>query len=103
MLYPIGVLNSLGTGLIWPTMGALLTNHVAPEEQGKVNGVSTALSSLMNVFEPLTAGLAYDHLAPAAPFWVGAGIFLLAALLLARVRVRAHDVYPAQPAWAAES
>ena len=90
MLYPMLILNSLGTGLIWPTLGALLANSVTYDEQGKVSGVSTALGSLMSIFGPLFAGATYDRIAPAAPFWVGAIIFLLAGLLLTRVKVKTH-------------
>jgi MFS transporter, DHA1 family, tetracycline resistance protein len=91
MLYPIGVINSLGTGLIWPTLGALLANSVSYEEQGKVSGVGTALGSLMSVFGPLWAGVAYDRIAPVAPFWIGALIFVMVGLLLTRVKVRTHE------------
>ena len=91
MLYPVAVLNSIGTGLVWPTLGVLLANSVSSEEQGKVNGVSTALGSLMSIFGPLWAGTAYDRLAPAAPFWIGAIIFVLAALVLTRVKVAALE------------
>jgi DHA1 family tetracycline resistance protein-like MFS transporter len=94
MLYPIGVINSLGTGLIWPTLGALLANSVSYDEQGKVSGVGTALGSLMSVFGPLWAGAAYDSITPVAPFWIGAVIFVLAGLLLARVKVKAHENGP---------
>jgi multidrug resistance protein len=90
MLYPMSVINSLGTGLIWPTLGAMLANSVSHDEQGKVNGVGTALGSLMSVFGPLWAGAAYDRIAPGAPFWIGAVIFILAGLLLTRVKVKAH-------------
>jgi MFS transporter, DHA1 family, tetracycline resistance protein len=88
MLYPMAVINSLGTGLIWPTLGALLANSVSPEEQGKVSGVSTALGSLMSIFGPLWVGASYDRITPSAPFWIGALIFMLAGLLLTRVRVK---------------
>ena len=90
MLYPMTVINSLGTGLIWPTLGALLANSVSHDEQGKVNGVGTALGSLMSVLGPLWAGTAYDRLTPNAPFWSGALIFMLAGLLLTRVKVSGH-------------
>jgi MFS transporter, DHA1 family, tetracycline resistance protein len=90
MLYPVGVINSLGTGLIWPTLGALLANSVSYEEQGKVSGVGTALGSLMSIFGPLWAGTAYDRITPSAPFWIGAILFVLAGLLLTRVKVRAY-------------
>jgi hypothetical protein len=33
MLYPVTVLNSLGTGLAWPTFGAMLSNNVSFEER----------------------------------------------------------------------
>jgi MFS family permease len=71
-------------------LGALLANSVSAEEQGKVSGVSTALGSLMSIFGPLSAGMAYDRIAPVAPFWIGALIFTLAGLLLTRVKVRTH-------------
>ena len=90
MLYPVGVINSLGTGLIWPTLGAMLANSVSSEEQGKVSGVGTALGSLMSIFGPLWAGAAYDYIAPAAPFWIGAALFVLAGWVLTRVQVRSH-------------
>jgi multidrug resistance protein len=90
MLYPVGVINSLGTGLIWPTLGALLANSVSHDEQGKVSGVGTALGSLMSVFGPLSAGAAYDRIAPVTPFWIGGLIFVLAGYLLTRVKVKAY-------------
>jgi MFS family permease len=91
MLYPVAVLNSIGTGLVWPTFGALLANSVSSDEQGRVSGVSTALGSLMSIFGPLFAGSTYDRIAPVAPFWVGAIIFVLAGLVLTRVNVKAHE------------
>jgi multidrug resistance protein len=91
MLFPVMALNSIGTGLVWPTLGALLANSVSSEEQGRLSGVSTALGSLMSVFGPLWAGTAYDRIGPVAPFWIGALIFVLAGLLLTRVKVRRHE------------
>jgi multidrug resistance protein len=91
MLFPVTVLNSIGTGLVWPTLGAMLANSVSSEEQGRVSGVSTALGSLMSIFGPLWAGTAYDHIAPLAPFWIGALIFVLAGLVLTRVKLSVHE------------
>ena len=90
LLFPVQVVNSLGTGLIWPTLGALVANSVSHEEQGKVSGVSTALGSLMSICGPLFAGMAYDHVAPGSPFWFGALVFLLAGVLLTRVKIKAY-------------
>ncbi len=84
--FPLSILSSGSAGLIYPTMGALVANSVPLEEQGKVNGVSTALGSLMSIFGPVWAGTSYDRMAPSAPFWMGAVLFVLAALMLGRVK-----------------
>jgi MFS transporter, DHA1 family, tetracycline resistance protein len=91
MMYPLYTITSGGSGTIRPALSALLANSVSMEEQGKLNGVSTALNSLMNIFGPLCAGLAYDHIAPTAPFMVGALVLVLTCLLLVRVKVSAPD------------
>jgi multidrug resistance protein len=92
MLFPVILISSAGSGLFYPTIGALLANAVQSEEQGRMSGVSTALGSLMNLFGPLLAGLLYDRVLPTAPFVSGMAFFLLAALLLARARSRASFV-----------
>jgi len=45
-------------------------------------GVATALGSLMSVLGPLWASSVYDHVMRGAPYWMGAAIFSLAALVL---------------------
>jgi multidrug resistance protein len=92
MMVPVMLLSSAGSGLFYPTIGALLANAVQPDEQGRMSGVSAALGSLMNLFGPLSAGLLYDRVLPAAPFFSGLVLSLLAALLLARARSRASFV-----------
>ena len=68
-----------------------------PHEQGRLAGVNTALQSLMTVAGPLAAGAIYDAVAPTAPFWLSAGVFLVAALLMSRVPVapRSRNAVPA--------
>ena len=96
LLFPVQMVNSLGTGLVWPTLGALVANSVSHEEQGKVSGVSTALGSLMSICGPLFAGTTYDRISPIAPFWTGAIVFLFAGVLLMRVKVytSSHTAVP---------
>ncbi len=96
LLFPLMVLVNLATGLFWPTSGALMANSVSPVEQGKVSGVSAALGSLMTVFGPLMAGTAYEALAPAAPFVIGAVLFAAAGLLLARIKIQKQSQVKAQ-------
>jgi multidrug resistance protein len=86
ILYPISAVTSAGAGPLRPTLSALLANQIGPDEQGKLNGVSAALSSLMTVFGPLSAGAAYDYVAPGVPFLGGAVLLVLASVLLARVQ-----------------
>jgi MFS family permease len=99
MLYPISAVTSGGAGPVRPTLSALLANRLAAEEQGKLNGVSTALGSLMTVFGPLWAGATYDYVAPSAPFWAGAVLLVLASMVLMRV----NSAAPANAAPAAEA
>ncbi|MCL5996341.1 MAG: MFS transporter [Chloroflexi bacterium] len=86
MLFPITLLlNGVG-GFFWATMGSLTVGKVDPREQGILAGVNTALQSLMSVIGPLAAGAVYDHVMPGAPFWMGAMVFVVAALLAAGTR-----------------
>jgi DHA1 family tetracycline resistance protein-like MFS transporter len=71
-------------------MGALISNSVPQEELGKVNGVNTALGSLMSIFGPLWAGVMYDNVSTSAPFWMGAVILIAGCALLLRLKIAAH-------------
>ncbi len=100
MIFPVNALATGASGLIWPTMGALLANSVPQDELGKVNGVNTALGSLMSVFGPLWAGAMYDTLSPNAPFWMGAVILIAGCVMLLRVKIATQADLPmrTQPA-----
>jgi MFS family permease len=86
-LFPTALLRNGVGGVFWATMNALTTSKVQPFEQGKLAGVNTALQNLMAVFGPFAAGFAYDAVAPGAPFWIGAILYTLAALLVLGVKV----------------
>jgi MFS family permease len=85
-LYPLALGGALGNAFCRPTLEALVANSVAPHEQGRAAGTTAGLYSLTNVIGPLLAGLAYDGIAPAAPFLGGALLLAAAALLIGRVR-----------------
>ncbi len=76
------VLRHAASSFVFPTLAALTANRVSPREQGALMGVTTALTSLMSIFGPLWAGLAYERVMPGAPYWIGAGVLVLAALAL---------------------
>jgi MFS transporter, DHA1 family, tetracycline resistance protein len=97
MLYPICAVTSGGAGPVRPSLSALLSNRLAAEEQGKLSGVSTALSSLMTVFGPLWAGATYDYVAPSAPFWSGAVLLVLASFVLVRIHLAAAPTHAMPP------
>jgi len=82
LFYLITILTSISSGFIFPTLTTLTSNSVASNEQGQLMGVTTALTSLVNIIGPLWAGLVYDHVMPGAPYWMGAIIYGLAAFLL---------------------
>lgn len=94
MMFPLNAVTTGASGLIWPTMGALISNSVPQDELGKVNGVNTALGSLMSVCGPLWAGAMYDNVSTSAPFWMGAVILIAACALLVRVRIAAQPDRP---------
>ena len=76
------------SGLVFPTLGALLTGCAAPREQGSLMGINAALASLITILGPLLAGAAYDRLMPSAPYWMGATVFVLATGLLLQAPAR---------------
>jgi DHA1 family tetracycline resistance protein-like MFS transporter len=87
LIYPITVLKSAVSGFISTTLSALISNSVSLNEQGALMGVNTALSSAMSILGPLWGGAVYDHVMLGAPYWMGAVVFVLAALMLTRVSV----------------
>lgn len=82
--YPLFGLGSAGAAPFRPAITALTTARVTPAEQGTLNGVSTALSSLMAMTGPLWAGVLYDHVAPSAPLWTSVILLVLGSLFLSR-------------------
>jgi MFS family permease len=92
MVYVTNSIASSGASPFRPALSAMMANQVAAEEQGKLNGVSMALASLMSVFGPLWAGAMYDYVAPGAPFWAGAALLVLASMMVARMPAAARRV-----------
>jgi MFS transporter, DHA1 family, tetracycline resistance protein len=90
MIFPFQVLVSTMSSFTFPTLTTLCTDCVPHREVGLLMGVTTAIGSLMNIFGPLWAGSIYDHVVRGSPFWMGAAILALAALLLTRPSVKAE-------------
>jgi len=90
LIFPLTGLNSALSTFTFPTIGTLASNSVSQREQGVLMGVTAALGSLMSILGPLWAGVVYDHVMRGAPYWMGAAIFALAALIL---QIRRHSEY----------
>lgn len=86
LIYPVNMIVSAIGGFIFPTLTTLNISRVEHREVGLLMGVTAAIGSLMNIFGPVWAGAVFDHVMVGAPYWMGAGILLLAALLLWRSR-----------------
>lgn len=88
MVYPVMILNSVASALIFSTLGGMSSNQVSPSEQGKLAGVNTALSGIGNIVGPLWAGFAYDVIAPVVPYLSGAWFLVLAALIVLQAQIK---------------
>jgi len=96
-------------GLFNPALQALMSRHVTPAEQGKLQGANTSLMGLAGMVGPLiftqvfATFLAFEgpwH-QPGAPFVVAAGLMLFAFVLSRTVRDEssaAHGAGPGVPA-----
>ena len=93
LMYVIIVVGAL-SGIAGPAIQGLVAGTVRPDEQGKVQGALTSLTSLTSVFAPLiftTALFGYFTSSnapvtlPGAPFFLGSLLFLIALFLLVRL------------------
>jgi DHA1 family tetracycline resistance protein-like MFS transporter len=79
-----GVL-AVGQGLASPATGSLVSRTAGSDEQGSILGVNQSMGAAARFFGPAAAGLAFEGYGAGGPYWLGAGVMLLAALLAWRV------------------
>ena len=73
----VGFLN----GMVFPSMQALMSSEVAPNEQGELQGGISSLQALASIFgPPLMTGSFAAFSAPDAPVYLPGAPYLLAAL-----------------------
>ena len=85
LVLSINMLASGTSAFIFPAMTTLSVECVSPMEVGLLMGVTSAVGSLMNVLGPLWGGFIYDNVMIGSPYWMGAGVLLLAAIFLSRI------------------
>jgi MFS transporter, DHA1 family, tetracycline resistance protein len=93
-------LQSIGSALWRPSLSSLITKLVAPNEQGLANGGTQASAALATIIGPVGAGVLFERVGTASPFWAGAALFGLAAATIAvavRVQPALRRPRPATP------
>ncbi|WP_320663594.1 MFS transporter [Prochlorococcus sp. MIT 1223] len=66
---------AIGTGLVVPSLRAIISKKLTASGQGAVLGNLQGLQSLGSFLGALLAGAAYKNIGPSSPFWLG--MFLL--------------------------
>ncbi len=98
MIYPLTVFNGIGASLVFATVGAMASNQLPVNEQGKLAGVNTALMGVGNIIGPLWAGIAYDSIAPVAPYISAALFLVMAAAIILQAQVKRSQLSAAPAA-----
>jgi MFS transporter, DHA1 family, tetracycline resistance protein len=84
---------AVGYAFAQPTGTALVAEAVDPAMQGQVLGQYQAVAALGRIIGPLIGGFAYQ-LTPTLPFFIGAGLILLALMVVSGVPL-ARETAPA--------
>lgn len=81
-LWPVVVVNSLGSAFWRPALASRVSKLVSAREQGLVNGGSQSITSLASVLGPIGAGVAYQYVGVSAPYWLAAFATAMAAVVM---------------------
>ncbi len=89
---------AVSSGLIEPSITALISRLVSPEKQGVVQGSNAGLRSLISVFGPIVGGLMYAQISHASPYIMGSLIMVFAAgmVLITIPKLQSSAPAPAQ-------
>jgi DHA1 family tetracycline resistance protein-like MFS transporter len=68
-------------------MDGAMSNAVGDDEQGWLGGATQSLNAAMGTIAPLIAAALYTAVSHAAPYWLGVGIMVVAALVVARAHI----------------
>lgn len=76
-----------GQGASTAALDGAMSNAVGDDEQGWLGGATQSLNAAMNTAAPLIAGALYVTVSHAAPYWLGAGLMVVAAIVVGRAHV----------------
>ena len=89
LLVPL-VGSAIGRGVAQPSMLSMASSYATPSMRGAVMGTFTSRASLARVIGPAAAGYLFDR-SDAAPFFLAAGLLLVALALSAGLPARVGD------------
>src|SRR5690606_9960703 len=79
------LLWAFGAGTLFPSLASLTSQATDAASQGSILGGSQVVGGLGRVLGPLWAGVLFQHLGIASPFWAGLGCVTFATLLAWRI------------------
>jgi len=86
MIYLAATLIALGNGLMWPSVMAMLANAADDQNQGAVQGAGGSIGAIASIVGLIAGGLLYS--------WLGAWVFIIAALVILPVSLITPGVRP---------
>ena len=87
-LFIVGALMlAAGQGAAQAAMDGAMSNAVGDDEQGWLGGATQSLNAAMSTVAPLLAAALYATVSHAAPYWLGAAIMVVAAVIVSRAHI----------------
>lgn len=83
-------LIALGQGAVTPTVAAMLTFICPRASHGETLGLSQGIAGIGRIIGPLFASVAYEHISPGAPLFIG-GLLVLLIVVVTLPIVRAIE------------
>jgi MFS family permease len=93
LMYPIVAAGVLGSGLSIPSITGLMSQRTRASAQGRLMGGTQVVLNLALIVGPLAAGLSFEHIGIAAPYWLG-GLLALMACGITYAALRPSTVIP---------
>lgn len=97
IVWPLFALYGLYIALTDGVTKAYITDLVPSNQRGGALGLYAATTGLMALMSSVLAGLLWDHVAPAAPFYLGAATALGAAVAVGLLISRRSSLPPRNP------
>ena len=79
------LLYATGAGTLFPSLASLVSRATHADVQGSILGGSQMIGGFGRVVGPLWAGVVFQHITIASPFYIGAAIIGSAVLLALRI------------------